>query len=84
MENHKQFSPDWGRCEESYKNQPNDDDGMRWWHLKNMFEEESVELGNLPEDNQLTNGKESHVRTFRIHPAHCRPTFRCKLECSAF
>ena len=48
-----------------------------------MLEEESVELGHLPKDDKLTNGEESHVRTFRVHPTHCRPTLRSKLECSS-
>lgn len=50
------FSPDRRRSEQSNQNQSNDDDGMGRWHFKNVFEEESVQFGHLPKDDELTNG----------------------------
>lgn len=56
---------------------------MGRWHFEDVLEEESVQLGDLPEDDELADGEESHVRTFRVHPTNRRPTLRRELKNSS-
>jgi len=39
---------------------------MRWWSLKNVFDEKSIEFSNLPNDDELAHSKESHVAAARV------------------
>lgn len=50
------------------------------WHLKNVFQEECVQLWYLPEHHQLTQCKKPHVSTCRIQPPYRAPMYWSKLQ----
>lgn len=53
---------------------------MIWRHLKDVLQEERIQFGDLPEDDQLHDGSETHCCRFGIQPADGRPTLRRKLQ----
>jgi len=50
------------------------------WHLKDVLQEECVQLGDLPEDHKLNDGGKSHRRGLGIQPANGRPALGRKLQ----
>lgn len=68
------------RHKQSDEHQPNGDQRMRRRHLENVLQEERVQFGDLPEDDQLADAPEPHVRGLGIQPADARPTARSELE----
>lgn len=74
----------WRRHKQSHKHQPNDYDWVWRRHFEYVFQEECVQFGHLPEDNQLTHSQKSHVRGLRIQPSDVSKTSRCELEHCSF
>lgn len=50
------------------------------WYFENVFEEESVQFSEIPEDNQFGDRNESHIGTTLIEPSNVSPISRCELE----
>lgn len=72
--------PDRGCNNDSYETQSAYHYGMSRRHLKDVLEEEGIELGDLPKDDQLADGKEAHVGTVGVEPAHVGPVLWCELQ----
>lgn len=70
------------RHKQSDKHQPRDDQRMRGGQLKDVLQEERVQLGDLTEHDQLADAPEAAVRELaaRIEPAQIRPAARRELE----
>jgi len=67
-------SPDWWSYNDTNKNQPSNNKRVGWWHLKYMLQKESIQLRDLPEDDQLTQCKEPHIRACWVKPTYMCPT----------
>lgn len=62
--------PNRWRHNQSDKQQTYGNHRMRRWHFENVFQEECIQFGYLPENNHLRDRNKAHICGLRMKPAH--------------